>query len=48
MQTLQAEQINNDVKLTVTTFVFGDTIAKGVGIITINYSGFINDKVHST
>jgi len=44
-QTLKAEQINNDVKLTVTTFVFGDTIAQGAGKITINYSGFINDKM---
>ena len=46
LQTLKAEQINNDVKLTVTTFVFGETIAVGAGEIIINYSGFINDKVH--
>ena len=46
LQTLKAEQINNDVKLTVTTFVFGETIAVGAGELTINYSGLINDKVH--
>ena len=46
LQTLKAEHINNDAKLTVTTFVFGETIAVGAGELTINYSGFINDKVH--
>ena len=47
LQTLEAEQINNDKKLTVTTLVFGETIAVGSGKITIEYSGFINDKVHT-
>ena len=47
LQTLKAEQINNDVNLMVTTFVFGESIAVGVGEITINYMGFINDKVNT-
>ena len=47
LQTLKAEQINNDKKLTVTTLVFGETIDVGSGEIAIDYSGFINDKVHT-
>ena len=47
LQTLKAEQMKYDEKLTVTTFAFGESIAVGSGKITINYSGCINDKVNT-
>ena len=47
LQTLKAEQMKYDEKLTVTTFAFGESIAVGSGKITINYSGMLNDKVHT-